>query len=75
MLWDHFLEIRELDMRKKPATAELLSWIHLLQEDGIDVKAGLEGEEEKIRQKIFQSYTLLSKNQTDRERLLTEFDR
>ena len=71
----HFLEIRELGLRKKPATAELLAWIDLLVEQGIDVQTGLEGSEEEIREKLFQSYALLAKNQEDREKLFSEFDR
>ena len=70
---DHFIEIRDLSLRKNPATAELLAWIHLLKKEGLDVKSGLNGSEDDIRQKIKQSYTVLTKNKEDRDRVLAEW--
>lgn len=72
---DHFLEIRDIGLRKNPATAELLAWIHLLREHNLDVKKGLSGTDDSIRRQIVQTYTVLSKNYEDRQRLLSEFDR
>ena len=69
---DHFLEIRKKGLRKKPATAELLSWIHVLNKHGINPKTGIDGEDEQIRQIIRQSYSLLTKNKEDRDRILAE---
>lgn len=71
---DHFLEIREMGLRKRPATAELLAWVHLLQDEGIDLSAGLAGDDTAIRQKIGQTYAILSKNKEDRDRLLSELN-
>ena len=71
---DHFIEIRNLSLRKNPATAELLAWIHLLKKEGLDLKSGLNGSEADIRRKIQQSYTVLTKNKEDRERVLAEWE-
>lgn len=71
---DHFLDIRELGLRKKPATAELMAWIHVLNQKNIDIEKGLEGDNEELRRLIRQSYTLLTKNKEDREKLLADVD-
>ena len=65
----HFLDIRKMGLRKNPATAELLSWIHVLQQNGIDVKQGIDGSSEEVRQKLTDTYLLLVKNREDRERI------
>ncbi len=69
---DHFWEIRQQNLRKKPATAELLAWIHVLNKHGVNVKQGIEGDKEEIKQTIRRSYSLLAKNKEDRERLINE---
>ena len=59
---DHFLELRENDgLRKKPATAELLAWIHVLGKLNIDVTTNIPGEIERLKK----TYTVLAKNQED----------
>lgn len=68
----HFLKVRGLSLKKRPATAELLSWIDYLVDEGIDVKRGLDGSSDEIKRKLHQSYTLLGKNLEDRNRMLSE---
>lgn len=72
---DHFLEIRDYGMRKDPATAELIVWIHELKAHGIDVKKGLQGSNREIRDRLRHSYNLLTKNKEDRDRVIAEMDR
>ncbi|MEL6673143.1 MAG: MoxR family ATPase [Bacteroidota bacterium] len=64
---DHFVEIRDLrGFRKKPATAELLAWIHVLHKDGIDLEAGLKNAgTEELKRNILRSYALIAKNKED----------
>lgn len=69
---DHFLKIRDLNIKKKPATAELVSWVHALQDAGIDLRKGLDGDDEEIKRKIRQTYSLLTKNKEDRDRLFND---
>lgn len=58
-----FEEIRSLDLRRKPSTAELLGWIHLLRNLEIDVDNLKPGQE----QALASSYALLGKTKEDRE--------
>ena len=63
---NHFLEIRKnKGLRKLPATAELLSWIHILDKHSIDVNAKID---EEI-QKLAMSYSILAKNKEDLRKL------
>lgn len=65
---DHFIQIREeLDLKKPPATAELLAWMHILEQEGIDVKKELGKTEKETRTLLHQSYVVLLKTQQDRE--------
>ena len=68
---EHFMDIREhKNLRKKPATAELLSWIHVLHRNQIDLEAGLKASADKqIKEHILNSYALIAKNQEDLARL------
>ena len=67
---DHFLEIREKGLRKKPATAELLAWLHVLQRNNVDLSNGLKrNSAEEIRRAIFNTYFVLAKNKEDLRRL------
>lgn len=59
----HFEKIRELNLKKKPATAELLLWLRVLERDGIN--AGLQ--DAKTLQQLSSSYTLLAKYKDDRD--------
>ena len=67
----HFTEIRDRKrLRKRPATAELLSWIDVLHEQGIDLSAGLDPQaDRKLKQQIFHTYSLIAKNKDDMARL------
>lgn len=62
---EHFETIRGMGLRKKPATAELLAWIHVLQLNKIDLQNKNQTELEKIKM----SYSVLAKNQDDLEKL------
>jgi len=62
----HFAEIRELSLKKKPATAELLSWIRVLDKLQIDVNALRPGQAEAI---AF-TYAILAKSNEDKELIL-----
>lgn len=59
---EHFMEIRDNNnIRKKPATAELLAWVHLLNRLQIDVNSDIAEEVNALAQ----SYSLLAKNRDD----------
>ena len=59
---NHFMQIRTAKgLRKPPATSELLAWIHILDENNIDVNANIPDE---IR-KLAMSYSVLAKNKED----------
>lgn len=60
---EHFEKIRELSLKKKPATAELLSWIRLLEKRQLDVRALKPGQVEAL---AF-TYAILAKSKEDRE--------
>jgi MoxR-like ATPase len=59
----HFEQIRELSLKKKPATAELLAWLQVLERRGVDVADLKPGDAEVL---AF-SYCLLAKSREDRE--------
>lgn len=61
----HFEEIREMVLRKKPATAEFLAWIRILEKAHLDVNNLKPGEAEAL---AF-TYSILAKNQEDKEML------
>lgn len=69
---EHFLKIREQNLSKRPATAELLAWVHVLQARGIDVRQALNGSSDSIRQQLCDTYVLLAKNKEDRDLLLNQ---
>lgn len=60
-----FLEIRELELKKLPATAELLAWVKVLNSFALDVAHLKPGEEETL---AF-TYSILAKNKEDKELL------
>jgi MoxR-like ATPase len=62
----HFEQIRELSLRKKPATAELLSWLRVLDRLQIDVGELRPGQAEAL---AF-TYAILAKSSEDRETIL-----
>lgn len=63
----HFLQIRDQrNLRKKPATAELLAWLHVLRKEHIDItQYDSSSAERELKLKIFQSYSLIAKNKED----------
>ncbi len=59
---DHFLEIRaNNNIRKKPATAELLAWVHLLNQLNVNVNSDIDTDVDALAR----SYSLLAKNKAD----------
>jgi MoxR-like ATPase len=64
----HFESIRELTLKKKPATAELLSWIRVLEKMQLDVGNLKPGEAEAL---AF-TYSILAKNQEDKEKMVRQ---
>ena len=64
-----FEVIRELALKKKPATAEVLAWIRILEKLHIDVGNLRPGEAETL---AF-TYSILAKNKEDRDMLLRAF--
>ncbi len=68
---DHFLAVRKSGLKKKPATAELISWIHILKRNEVDLnKLNNGATDEEIVEKLMHSYVMLVKNKEDRELLL-----
>ena len=65
----HFEEVRELALKKKPATAELLAWLHILDKLQLDVANLKPGEAEAL---AF-SYSILAKSKEDREMINRAF--
>lgn len=65
----HFEEIREMGLKKPPATAEFLGWVRILQKVEIDVKNPKPGQAEAL---AF-SYATLAKTKEDFERLRQTF--
>ncbi len=58
---DHFEKIRTLDLKKKPASAELLAWISVIKSLGVDISAPSPESAEKLQM----SYSILAKNRED----------
>jgi MoxR-like ATPase len=67
----HFEEIRQLGLRKQPATAEFLGWVRILERMQLDVKNPKPGQAEAL---AF-SYSVLAKTKEDLERLQQTFSR
>ena len=57
----HFTAIRELGLKKQPATAEFLAWMRILARLDLDVSALRDGEREAL---LF-SYSVLAKSRED----------
>lgn len=62
----HFEQIRDLALKKKPATAELLSWIKVLEKMQIDVNNLKPGEAEALGF----TYSILAKSKEDKDLIL-----
>ncbi|HJQ71262.1 MAG TPA: MoxR family ATPase [Blastocatellia bacterium] len=66
---NHFDQIRELALKKKPATAELLAWVRILEKMNLDVGDIKPGQYEAL---AF-TYSILAKSDEDRETLARTF--
>lgn len=66
----HFEEIRKIELRKKPATAELLSWLRVLQRLGVSPVTG--GPQPAA---LVTTYSALAKNQADRDAIVRQLHR
>lgn len=58
---EHFFEIRDLALKKKPATAEFLSWIRILKSLQVDAKDFKSGQTEAFAL----SFSILAKSRDD----------
>lgn len=58
---EHFQEIRGLMLKKKPATAELIAWLRVLDRMNIDVQNLREGQAEALAL----TYSVIAKNKED----------
>ena len=73
---EYFREIREKKLRKSPATAELIAWIHLLNKKAINVAINrARGADEQLKEELLRSFTVLLKNKEDRRRMEEELKR
>jgi MoxR-like ATPase len=66
---DHFEEIRSLALTKRPATAECLAWLRVLQHMQVDPKSLKPGQAEVLSF----SYSVLAKNKDDLNKLERAF--
>jgi MoxR-like ATPase len=64
-----FLEIRKLGLRKRPATAELIVWLRLLESQQLDV--GLTAN----REKVIDTFSVLAKNKDDWELMVKNWEK
>ena len=67
----HFEKIRDLTLKKKPATAELLAWIRVLEKRHLDVSRLKPGEAEAL---AF-TYSILAKSKEDQEMIVQSLQR
>jgi MoxR-like ATPase len=67
----HFEKIRDLTLKKKPATAELLAWIRVLEKRHLDVNRLKPGEAEAL---AF-TYSILAKSKEDQEMIVQSLQR
>jgi len=66
---EHFQEIRDLLLKKKPATAELISWVRVLDRMQIDVRHLRPGQAEALAL----TYSVIAKNKDDLETIKSTF--
>ncbi len=63
---DHFLQVRlSRGLRKPPATAELLAWVHILDTQNININGDIQAQ----IQQLYMSYSVLAKNKEDLQKL------
>lgn len=63
---EHFEKIRDLTLKKRPATAELLAWLKILEKRRIDLSNLQRGEAEAL---AF-TYSILSKSKEDQDMIV-----
>ena len=54
---EHFYNIRDLNLKKKPSTAEFLSWLYILNTMNLDIT--------NLTKELSVTYTVLAKNSDD----------
>jgi hypothetical protein len=58
----HFVLLRDMGLKKKPATAELIAWVRMLVENDVDLGADLTAGQ---RRTLTVSYSILAKTRED----------
>jgi len=71
---DHFKKIREMDLKKIPATAEFLAWLNIIEHLLDSPKIDMQNLTKKQAQKIALSYTVLIKSREDLKRVQKALD-
>lgn len=68
---DHFIKIRkDKGLKKAPATAELLAWVHILHLKEAKLEEALKASSDKaIKQVVFDSYAMIAKTREDMKTL------
>jgi hypothetical protein len=69
---EHFNRIRQLQLAKRPATAEFLAWAALLRRMDLDLRGRLNSER---REQLTRSYAALLKTEEDLRTVRREMDR
>ena len=65
-LVNHFLKIREMVKKKRPATAELIAWLRMLEsEQFLNQKKSLENLSDEQKKLLRFSYSVLAKDKDD----------
>ena len=79
---DHILDIRKhLNLKKKPATAEILAWFSILQAIDLDTETIVKGLKQNdpdigdLTEKFKASYTVLAKTNEDLKRMEQYFEK
>jgi MoxR-like ATPase len=63
---EYFMKVRDLPLKKKPATAELLAWIRILEKMRLDVSRLSPSDADTLAL----SYSILAKNKEDKDIIL-----
>jgi MoxR-like ATPase len=71
---EHFEKIRNMDLKKKPATAEFLSWVQIVSRTSIDFSDLKSLKPDQAKELAF-SYSVLTKTREDLQKLLQTFTR
>lgn len=71
---DHFLKIRkDKGLKKAPATAELLAWVHILHLKEAKLEEALKASADtSIKQVVLDSYAMIAKTREDMEKLKSD---